>query len=746
MGKISFQNFDLLIAPDAVAPTRYRARVVDSPAGQATVATQLPFDLAQVTEIHRLLRQPKSVPADIVRAWGEQLYAALFAGEVNIALRRSLDLTAQPDKGLRLRLQLADDALLWALPWELLYEPVNQRFLAQSPTTPIVRTVPLARKVAPVPFALPLKILVVLVNPEQQAQSKSTEWAHIQASLAEAIQNGNVELTLLRTSKFAGLQQHLRQSAFHVVHLIGPEGFHTAADSNALSLLLHHQPALRLVVLTGKPLRNRLSSLAIHQLTQQLLQQGIPAVAAAQFMQQSTALAFVGEFYRALIDHYPLDAAMSEARVAVAIQQERVWGLPILGMLTADGELFQRPVDAKPSYADQPATKSDLEKSKMDSELPAYDLITALPNLPIKWPSLWRTPRLADAPEIQEWVNMARLKFNPFGPEQAEWDPELALHRVYPQVFDRCLHHTRSAIVFGVPGSGKTACQFLLAQSCHNRPPEAGAFPVICEIESGTLINFTNDAVQDFVVEHLTHALVAFFALNPVTFLRLESDGKFAVMACLRHVFRSIESAKAQFGVLRSVRDDQIRWLLHELDELAPQLEQATFTRQGWVDIISKARPHGFVRTYFICDVANEALFSLTNDVAFLQGLIRYVVSPDLKAVYLKALLPDVLQAHLQIPEHVITDRLSWTVDALAAMLRLRVFDEKGFPMYFEELFDQETRPTNPARRLAQAADGSPRRLIRLGNRLLAEHVRCRPGEIDLANRELSIILGYVQK
>jgi len=747
MTDIAFQNFDLLIDTNANKPGVYRVNVISSPAGQAQGVMVLPFDFAQVADFHRLLRLSKPVPIKLIRKVGEQIYNGLFAEEVRIVLRQSLQAVNAAGGGLRLRLQLDDDPLLWAAPWEYLYEPASRQFLAQSATTPVVRTVPLTRVVPFTSIISPLKILVVMVNPGEQAQAKEAEWRHIAATLREASAKGAVSLSCLRVNQLNELQRQWRNSPVHVVHFLGAEGFHTTVDNAKLPWLLQDQPLLRLVVLTGRPPRNRPSSLALHQLTHQLLQQGTPAVVAAQFTQRPTALAFIGEFYSALSDGYAIEAAMGEARKAVAFQQVDAWGAPILGMLMSDGNLFSLPVNA----AQPPTSRSGRQASGEDnlsdalaqpvvSPMPAFDP-AALSEQPFKWPPLWRTQRPLDSPEIMTWLNMARLQFTPFGPESAELDHELTRYHVNPNAFNRHLRNAHSAVVFGALGSGKTACRFLIAQACRARLPTAGAFPIICTWRSGAMTDATLAGIQKFAIDYLVRALVPFFALNPASFLRLAPANKFAVVACLCKELGTYGNIRAQLRAAGLEDDPAGMALSAELQALVTELAEAIFSAEKWTDLLALARPAGFAHSYFICDLDRVTLTTLQADVAFLQALIEYIVSPDLKAVYLKALLPDTLQPYLTIPGHVATDHLTWTTDELVALLSFRVFSEDGFKMYFEQLFNQATAKTNPARRLAQAANGSPQRLIRLGNQLLAKHVERRPEEIELTDDELTAVL-----
>lgn len=363
---------------------------------------------------------------------------------------------------------------------------------------------------------------------------------------------------------------------------------------------------------------------------------------------------------------------------------------------------------------------------------------------PLEWAPLWPSPRAEEPALIAEWIRIAQLKFNPFGPEQAEWDPELLEHHIDLPVFGECLRNIRSSIVFGTPGSGKTACKLLLTSICRMRASqlrEENIFPVQCSIDSKSDVLATEQAAQNFVIEQLTRALIPFFALNPFTFLDLEHDAKLATATCLRHTFSAMENVKTQLrlnGLLNHRLGEQ---MLLDLDKLAPHLQNLPVAQRDWVGIISKARPKNFSRTFFICDLVNVNLTTVSTQAVYLQPLIDYIVSPATRSIYLKAFFPDVLQSHLTIPSHVAQCTVTWTVELLEQILKQRVRDEDGYRIHFEQLFDRAARSTNPARRLAEAAHGSPQQLIRLGNRLLEAHVRNRPGEIEISKRELNMIL-----
>ena len=66
---------------------------------------------------------------------------------------------------------------------------------------------------------------------------------------------------------------------------------------------------------------------------------------------EDAAMTFAEEFYSAIVDNYPVDAALSEARKAIFASNNDVeWGTPVLLMRTPDGILFklESPEEIKP--------------------------------------------------------------------------------------------------------------------------------------------------------------------------------------------------------------------------------------------------------------------------------------------------------------------------------------------------------------------------------------------------------------
>ena len=106
--------------------------------------------------------RPESAP---LKDFGGKLYGAVFQDELRDMLLRSLSLTRERGVGLRLRLRLTDTPELAELPWEFLYDPRLNRFLAQSRRTPLVRYLDLPDPPHPLGVEGPLRLLVMISSP-----------------------------------------------------------------------------------------------------------------------------------------------------------------------------------------------------------------------------------------------------------------------------------------------------------------------------------------------------------------------------------------------------------------------------------------------------------------------------------------------------------------------------------------------------------------------------------------------------
>ena len=401
MAEKTYLDFDLSIE---CIGKNYKARVINSPAGQAVVDFSLPFSDVELENFLLKLGRPRrgvrhldSSEMGAAKELGSRLFKAVFDDDVRGCLDRSLAEAQQRDTGLRIRLRTTDAPKLYDLPWEYLYNPSLNRFFSLSILTPIVRYIDLPESIHPLTVQHPLRVLVMISSPYNFPKLEiEEEWHKITESLSHLERQGLVELDKLKRATLPDLQQQLRQNDYHIFHFIGHGGFDKQSDDGVLILedeqkqgrpmsgqylgaLLHNHRSLRLAILNACEGARASQKDPFAGTAQSLVQQGIPAVIAMQFeITDQAAVTFSQTFYSAISDNYPVDAALVEARTAIFSQGNDVeWGTPVLYMRSPDGCIF--------------------DLNKMSTEEQRQTQMTAL------------NRKAQTAIGIEDWPNAARL-------------------------------------------------------------------------------------------------------------------------------------------------------------------------------------------------------------------------------------------------------------------------------------------------------------------------------------------------
>ncbi|MBN1149057.1 MAG: SUMF1/EgtB/PvdO family nonheme iron enzyme [Anaerolineales bacterium] len=381
-----YLNFDLEVGQGTGREYPLAAR---SPAGEARAVMRFPFDeLALESRLKDLQiallrsggrrRQTLTAEEQAVRAFGAALFEALLAGGVRDCYQASLAQSAAQGLGLRLRLRIAAPELA-ALPWEYLYDARQAEYTCLSAHTPLVRYPEAPQPIRPLAVALPLRVLGVIADPQDQERLEvERERERLERALGDLQRRGAAALTWLENPDWRALLRALHGGPWHIFHFIGHGGFDAQADqglvvltgddgrSQPLSavelarLLADHRP-LRLAVLNAclgayGGAHDLFSSVAAV-----LARRGLPAVLAMQYeITDRAAIEFSQAFYKALADGLPVDAAVSEARKALslAVANSLEWGVPALYMRAENGALFEWAADHGPRTTGQAAAKA----------------------------------------------------------------------------------------------------------------------------------------------------------------------------------------------------------------------------------------------------------------------------------------------------------------------------------------------------------------------------------------------------
>jgi TonB family protein len=389
---LKYDDFDLEITPSG---DNYRVHL-NGPTGQAAADFILPFTdvdvsnfLGRIGQVRRSMRRADAPELHAAKDFGGKLFKAIFAGELIAQLRSSVEQSLNNDRGLRIRLRLTDSPELADLPWEFLYDSAQNHFLTTSTETPLVRFLDLPQRIAPLRATLPLRVLVVISSPKNLKRLDAEgEWQRLQDALADLLRGGHIVLERLPAATIDALRLRARGAPFHIFHFIGHGGFDIIAedgvlqfeDENGMShpvrgemlgMHLHDHRSLRLAVLNACEGARSSRQDPFSGVAQSLLQQRVPAVIAMQFeISDAAAKVFAREFYCAIAEGNPVDAAVCESRKALFNEEfGQEWATPVLYMRSHEGQLF----DLQAPTVSAPDTKSG-EHERAEAERDAAEL------------------------------------------------------------------------------------------------------------------------------------------------------------------------------------------------------------------------------------------------------------------------------------------------------------------------------------------------------------------------------------
>lgn len=318
-------------------------------------------------------------PTETLCAFGTRLFETFFADEIGLIYRRSLDEAEDLGAGLRVRLRLSGVPELAQLPWEYLYDPIEDDFVTRSARTPLIRYPEVPQRIQPYPLKPPLRILVIISSPEDLVQlDAQQEWRGLQEALSELERDGRVTVELLDRATVARLQERLGAKDYHVIHFVGHGDFDPQSDSGSFfmeteeglghavstrdlrTLLRDQRGTLRLVVLNACKGGRSAAGDPFAGLAQGLIRAGIPAVIAMQFaISDGAAIHFARAFYQRVAAGLAIDHALGEVRKAISLEGNRLeWGTPVLFMRSLDGQIFE--VSAQPAPSGAAAPDADL--------------------------------------------------------------------------------------------------------------------------------------------------------------------------------------------------------------------------------------------------------------------------------------------------------------------------------------------------------------------------------------------------
>lgn len=367
MGTRNLQDFDISITR---SPDGY-VMVIRSPDGNRTQAAfTIPFGDYQLKYyISELTRGPQPVrrsagtsPGSVAQELGAALFDAMFAGPTLQRLDSALDTLGDARRdGLRLRIDLTGAPELANLPWEYLYHRNRSFFLALSPDLTVVRYVQMAEPIRRLRVAPPLCVLAMACSPtDLDPLDVAQERDRLHQSLSRLIDAKMVEIDWVQENSLSAVIDALNQRDYHIFHFMGHGTVQTEGGRQGGYLILEdagHKAVPVSAARLGQAFRRSVRIALINAcqgavgdvqspssgVATSLLQQGIPAVVAMQFLISDTiAVQFASEFYSAIASGLPVDAAVTSARrnVWARFDDNAEWATPVLFLRAPDGNIF----------------------------------------------------------------------------------------------------------------------------------------------------------------------------------------------------------------------------------------------------------------------------------------------------------------------------------------------------------------------------------------------------------------------
>jgi hypothetical protein len=345
---ISYEDFDLQIRADGLG------FVVSARRGSQSTSEE-PFEL-DLSCFGDFWEREERGPLD-TREPGSELFDALIRGRIRDLYQQGRGgAGGDAAKGLRIRILLdpRDERLrpLLRLPWEILFDRSADAsgLLALDPRRPIVRAIDSTEQtLAPTPGPL-RRVLLVLSNPRYLIHLDLDSEC---ASVEEALARISIRPEILRGATRSRLSESICDGEHQIVHFMGHGMFDPEIGEGVLLLENEkggpdHLPASTFAgFFAGKPMPSLVvlaSCLSAEpgrdpafgpfaSVATALVAAGLPAVVAMQTrVRNRRAIRFTERLYRRLVKGDPIEAAVSQARLALrAGQAETIdWAVPVL--------------------------------------------------------------------------------------------------------------------------------------------------------------------------------------------------------------------------------------------------------------------------------------------------------------------------------------------------------------------------------------------------------------------------------
>jgi hypothetical protein len=430
----------------------------------------------------------------------------------------------------------------------------------------------------------------------------------------------------------------------------------------------------------------------------QLLKQDKDAVS-----QVAQALVEVDEHYRQVEKAESLQAQVIKLLVGL-VKEEHIHDLQVLKESNHGRQLLKAPAFLPPL---QKLAERDIQFAK---------ILLSICKEPVKQLHLWPESRPVEpSGEVRTWLNAVGLEFNPFGPLDAKFDPKLPDY-VSDEAF-KSARGPQPVLLFGDLGAGKSAAALTIAHF------ESDAFPVLYQpvFTPPAPTNFSE--CLDALVNATSRTLVRYLASQPAGFLELPHTRQVSVSTLLLLCIGSPDRVFYELQRVASPNPMHLQLLntVQSFKDGAPSLKD--LSRQDWLDLIASSTPAGFKYTHILIDIEGTDQDTFENS-EFLSDVLRLMTPLANRNVYLKLFIPSAWKERIDNPSRWNVLSLDWKDKHLKQMLNNRIDKANSAGSSDLMALCGPDVAMDFERRFIRAARRSPRRMVQLGNALLASATR----------------------
>ncbi|MCV9938255.1 CHAT domain-containing protein [Boseaceae bacterium BT-24-1] len=261
---------------------------------------------------------------DPIKDLGARLFNALFQAELGALYRESVSRGDEKDARLRICISATRGTLIEELPWEFLYDPLRNDFLALSSRRPIVRQVMADAPFEGAPVADALRIAFITTPDPGNYLNTVGDW-EVLRQIADS-EPARLHVERIPSASPNDLLKVVTSGSFDVVHFSGhateqmpgaplsPQALQLAGFGPGDTDVFPAEMLMRIPQRSLSPQLLCLNACNTHRLAQQLATRIPNVIGMRELVSTDFCVTFANGLYRSLVQGFSIEEAITAAR------------------------------------------------------------------------------------------------------------------------------------------------------------------------------------------------------------------------------------------------------------------------------------------------------------------------------------------------------------------------------------------------------------------------------------------------